>query len=74
MNNHQPRKRVDIVSLQLVKEASTMYAEHRCNSPQALYNLFAPFADCYFFILMYSKKQCTLLQWGKFLAIYQSSA
>ncbi len=45
MKNHQPRKRVDIVSLQLVKEASTMYAERRCNSPQALYNLFAPFIE-----------------------------
>ena len=45
MTKHQPKKRVDIVSLQLVKEASTMYAARRCSNPEALYQLFAPFIE-----------------------------
>lgn len=40
-----PKKRVDIVSLQMVKESSTMYASRRCDSPYALYQLFAPFIE-----------------------------
>lgn len=43
MKINQPRKRVAIVSLELVKEASTFYAARTCTSPQAVYELFAPF-------------------------------
>ncbi|MGG5342086.1 JAB domain-containing protein [Enterococcus sp. AZ192] len=45
MKTNQPRKRVAIVSLELVKEASTFYAARTCTSPQAVYELFAPFIE-----------------------------
>lgn len=41
----EPKKRVNIVSLQLVKESSVLYAGRKCNSPQALYQLFSPFIE-----------------------------
>ncbi|MGM0165431.1 DNA repair protein RadC [Enterococcus sp. AZ135] len=41
----EPRKRVNIVSLQMIKEASTMYTGRRCNTPDAMYRLFAPFIE-----------------------------
>ncbi|MFD2306990.1 hypothetical protein [Enterococcus termitis] len=45
MKTNQPRKRVSIVSLELVKDASTFYAARTCTSPQAVYELFAPFVE-----------------------------
>lgn len=42
---NEPKKRVDIVSLQMVKEDTTLYAGRRCNSPDAMYRLFAPFIE-----------------------------
>lgn len=45
MKTNQPRKRVVIVSLELVKETSTFYAARACTSPQAVYELFAPFIE-----------------------------
>lgn len=41
----EPKKRVNIVSLQLVKESSVLHAGRKCNSPQALYQLFSPFIE-----------------------------
>lgn len=45
MKTNQPRKRVAIVSLELFKEASTFYTAITCTSPQAVYELFAPFIE-----------------------------
>lgn len=42
---NKPKKRVDIVSLQMVKESTTLYAGRQCNSPDAMYRLFAPFIE-----------------------------
>lgn len=44
-NKVEPKKRVTIVSLQMVKESSVLYEGRKCNSPQALYQLFAPFIE-----------------------------
>ncbi|EGP5096656.1 TPA: JAB domain-containing protein [Enterococcus faecium] len=45
MKSKIPSKRVDIVSLQLVKESSMLYKDRCCNSPQALYHLLSPFIE-----------------------------
>lgn len=45
MEEKTPRKRVDIVSLQLVKEKSTYYALRTCSNPYAIYELFKPFIE-----------------------------
>lgn len=39
-NHMQPSKRVDIVSVKLVKEASILYKNRRIRSPQDCYELF----------------------------------
>ncbi|MBO0412367.1 DNA repair protein RadC [Enterococcus hulanensis] len=39
-NEVESKKRVTIVSLQMVK--GTLYTDRKCNSPQALYQLFSP--------------------------------
>lgn len=45
MEEKTPRKRVDIVSLQLVKEKSAYYASRTCSNPYAIYELFKPFIE-----------------------------
>lgn len=42
-NQPEPKKRVDIVSLQLVKESSILYGPRRISSTRSAYELFAPF-------------------------------
>lgn len=45
MEGNQPRKRVSIISVELVKESSFLYKSRRCSSPEAAYELFAPFVE-----------------------------
>lgn len=51
----QPSKRVDIVSVKLVKEASILYKNRRIRSPQDCYELFKEFlgrVDREYFVVM----------------------
>lgn len=41
--NHQPAKRIDIVSVKLVKESSVMYQRRMVSTPEALFELIHPF-------------------------------
>lgn len=38
-------KRVEVVRLQLVRQSSFLYEPRRCSSPEAAYELFAPFVQ-----------------------------
>ncbi len=54
-NHMQPSKRVDIVSVKLVKEASILYKNRRIRSPQDCYELFKEFlgrVDREYFVVM----------------------
>ncbi len=51
-----PSKRVDIVSLRMVKETSLLYKDRTIRSPEGGYNLFKQFlgdVDCEYFVFMY---------------------
>lgn len=52
---HVPAKRVDIVSLRLVKESSLLYKDRSIRSPEDAYNLFKQFLgelDREYFVVM----------------------
>ena len=52
---HVPAKRVDIVSLRLVKESSLLYKDRAIRSPEDGYNLFKQFfgeLDREYFVVM----------------------
>ncbi|WP_232509597.1 hypothetical protein [Parageobacillus thermoglucosidasius] len=62
----QPAKRVNIVSLKLVRESSVLYRERQIKSPEDAYKLPEPFlveADCEKFAVVCSgvKKQPTAM-------------
>ena len=76
---NEPKKRVDIVSLQMVKESTTLYAGRRCNSPDAMYRLFAPFIekkDCEHLVMagLNQKLEPTIIQTIHIGTINQSLA
>lgn len=41
----EPRKRIQIVSVQLVHESSFLFKPRRCTSPEILFKLFTPFVQ-----------------------------
>lgn len=64
--NNKPAKRVDIVTVKLVREASVLYKERTINSPADSANLLEPFLkdedrECFLVICLDTKNQPTAI-------------
>lgn len=65
VEKHVPRKRVDIVSLRLVKEKSLMYKYRAIRSPEDAYELFKQFLgelDREYFVVMALEQPVPILE------------
>lgn len=64
--NHSPAKRVDIVSIKMVREATVLYQNRTINSPGDSANLLEPFLkdqdrECFLVICLDTKNQPTAI-------------